>query len=53
MNKQRIFLLVAVLVTGELCEAEMSYAENLERAKSAVVANYGLDWRDIKEWRVE
>lgn len=53
MKKSNFFLLVAVLATGELCEAELSFSENLESAKKAVVANYGLSAGDVKEWRIE
>ena len=46
-------LLIAVLFSGELCEAELCLGENLESAKMAVIINYCISLGDVKEWRVE
>ena len=46
-------LLIAVLFSGELCEAELCLGENLESAKMAVIINYCISLGDVKEWRIE
>lgn len=51
MNKQAM-LLVAVLWSGELCEAAINVNENLNDAKNALMVNYCLPFGAVKEWRV-
>lgn len=53
MKKRDMLLLVAVLWSGELCEAALGVNENLEAAKAAVMVNYCLPCGAVKEWRVE
>lgn len=43
-------LLVAILSTGEKCEAEISTFDNLEECKRNVVTNYALLPGEVKEW---
>lgn len=46
-------ILVAILWTGEVCEALLMKGEQINNAKAAVVANYGLTITEIKEWRIQ
>lgn len=50
--KTKAMLLVAVLWSGEVCEAELWPNENVESAKDAVMVNYCLPCGAVKEWRV-
>lgn len=47
--KRRI-LLIAVLWSGELCEAALCLSENVEDAKAAIMVNYHLAAGEVKEW---
>ena len=46
-------LLVAVLWSGEVCEAELHLSENVNDAKAAVMVNYHLAAGEVKEWRIK
>lgn len=50
---KRAMLLIAVLWSGEICEAELHPNENVEDAKNAVYMNYCLPCGAVKEWRIE
>lgn len=51
--KKEMLLLVAVLWSGEVCEAALGVNENIENAKTAVMVNYCLPCGAVKEWRIE
>jgi hypothetical protein len=51
--KKQMMLLVAVLWSGEVCEAALGANENIENAKTAVMVNYHLANGAVKEWRIE
>lgn len=46
-------MLLAVLWTGEICEAELQKNEPIEDAKNAVYVNYCLPAGAVKEWRIQ
>ena len=46
-------ILVAILWTGEVCEAALMQGERIDNAKAAVVVNYGLTAAEVKEWRIQ
>lgn len=50
---KRAMLLIAVLWSGEICEAELHPSENVNDAKNAVMVNYHLAAGAVKEWRIE
>jgi hypothetical protein len=51
--RKEMLLLVAVLWSGEVCEAALCPNENVEDAKNAVIVNYCLPCGAVKEWRIE
>lgn len=51
--KKEMMLLVAILWSGEVCEAELHPSENVNDAKNAVMVNYCLPCGAVKEWRIE
>ena len=48
--KKEIMLLVAVLFSGDICEAQIGANDNLEDAKNAVIINYHIQPGEIKSW---
>ena len=50
--KKSIMLLVAVLATGEMCEAEMNVNDSIEDAKNALCVNYYLEPGSVKSWEI-
>ena len=48
--KKGMMLLVAVLWSGDVCDAELHPSENVNDAKAAVMVNYHLAAGEVKEW---